>query len=497
MEFHRFAQYEVARFVELHEEIWQQIRSVTDANVQEEEFMILSTLASPFQPQIQAASQSVFNAVNGAVSRLLTGIDRFVAQPSVEPRVANLFYDLAQGTDASLLLTGYPARARAFVERLFDPDASADSQPLGRLERGEYVARHMALSAMLAPLLGGFLYSANPEGVRLEPDHLRTMIERYFSLLENDAARVGVYYPRHLLRVAFSDIDREALIAATSETRKSMMEAIGRRDGYFQPHQVDRSKYPSYFFNLFHWRSWFEESSALSWDSMTEILFAGLYGAMQRAALPATIQALISAELGRDKSERTKPLQIVEVGAGTGTFAQYVLETWQWLKRSTPLDYGFIEMSPTNRQLARRRLESYAGRVRLWDFEQTGAMAEKLPYSDASVDVIVAINLYHELPPHVRRQAAAEAGRVLKPGGRLVFYDSVQKGDGIDSLLRAFGESGHGKAHRTGTFHEPYIPGYALEDLDVLFKDAGFRRASPVDYAYMAKGMVFEKRPDR
>jgi len=455
--------------------------------------MILSTLASPFQPQIQAASESVFNAVNGAVSRLLTGIDRFVAQPSIEPRVANLFYDLALGTDASHLLTAYPTRARAFVTSFFNPDANADSQPLGRLERSEYVARHMALSAMLAPLLGGFLYSANPDGVRFEPDHLKTMVERYFSLLENDAARAGTLYPRHLLRVAFSDIERGALIAATSETRKRMMEAIGRRDGYLRPPQTESSNYPSYFFNLFHWRSWFEKSSALSWDSMTEILFAGLYGAMQRAALPATMQALISAELGRDASERSRPLQIVEVGAGTGTFAQYVLETWQWLKRSTPLEYGFVEMSPTNMELARRRLRTYSASVRLWDFEQTGVMAEKLPYPDTSVDVVVAINLYHELPPQVRRQAAAEAGRVLRPGGRLVFYDSVQKGDGIDSLLRAFGESGHGKQHRTGTFHEPYIPGYALEDLDALFGEVGLNRIGPVDYAYMAKGMVFEK----
>lgn len=456
--------------------------------------MILSALVSPYQPQLQAAAESTLNFVNGVVSRVLSGLDRFVAQPSVEPRVGHLFHDLAESTDPSRLFFSYPTQARAFVERLYRPDADVNGVPFNRLEKSEYIARHMALSAMLAPLLGGFLYSANPDGVRFEPEHLRTMVARYFELLERDAERAGVVYPRKLLKVAFADLDGESVLHATYETRKKMMEAIRSREAYVKDYPgLDPSKYPAYFFNLFHWRSWFEKNSALSWDSMTEILFAGLYGAMQRAALPATMTALIDAELKRPVAERPKPLQIVEVGAGTGTFAQYVLETQDWLGRPLNLEYGFVEMSPTNMELARRRLAPFGNRIRFWDYEQTGAMAEKLPYADASVDVIAAINLFHELPPQIRRQAAAEIGRVLKPGGKLVFYDSVQEGDGIESLLKAFGESGHGKEHRIGTFHEPYIPGYAAENLDELFTDSGLRRSGPVDYAYMAKGMTFVK----
>jgi len=39
--------------------------------------------------------------------------------------------------------------------------------------------------------------------------------------------------------------------------------------------------------------------------------------------------------------------------------------------------------------------------------------------------VVLCVYLFHELPPAVRRAAAAEMARVLKPGGLLVLTDSV------------------------------------------------------------------------
>ena len=37
--------------------------------------------------------------------------------------------------------------------------------------------------------------------------------------------------------------------------------------------------------------------------------------------------------------------------------------------------------------------------------------------------------MMHELPPKVRREMIGEAARVLKPGGRLVIVDSLQRRD--------------------------------------------------------------------
>ena len=96
-----------------------------------------------------------------------------------------------------------------------------------------------------------------------------------------------------------------------------------------------------------------------------------------------------------------------------------------------------------------------------------------------------AIFLYHELPPDVRRQVTAEIARILKPGGILVFLDSLQMGDkpGWDGLLEAF-------PHR---FHEPYYRGYAIDDLDAMFAAAGLA-AQSMSTPYLSKLIVRRKR---
>ena len=42
---------------------------------------------------------------------------------------------------------------------------------------------------------------------------------------------------------------------------------------------------------------------------------------------------------------------------------------------------------------------------------------------------VTCIYLFHELPPSVRREAAAEMARVVRPGGMVVLTDSAQFGD--------------------------------------------------------------------
>ena len=84
--------------------------------------------------------------------------------------------------------------------------------------------------------------------------------------------------------------------------------------------------------------------------------------------------------------------------------------------------------------------------------------------TDFPVPQVLSIYLFHELPPDVRRAAAKEMARVLKPGGMLILTDSVQLGDRLplDDGLGKFSD-----------FNEPYYQTYIAENLGKIFMDCG------------------------
>jgi ubiquinone/menaquinone biosynthesis C-methylase UbiE len=92
--------------------------------------------------------------------------------------------------------------------------------------------------------------------------------------------------------------------------------------------------------------------------------------------------------------------------------------------------------------------------------------------------------MFHELPPEVRRAVFREFARVLKPGGRLVLVDSIQRGDepDYDGLLELFPQS----------FHEPYYTSYIEEDFGAIGRDCGLTHIRDVN-AFVSKVMVFDK----
>lgn len=77
---------------------------------------------------------------------------------------------------------------------------------------------------------------------------------------------------------------------------------------------------------------------------------------------------------------------------------------------------------------------------------------------------VLSIYLFHELPPDVRRAAAKEMARVLKPGGLLILTDSMQLGDRL-SMDASMG--------RFGDFNEPYYRTFIAEDLGKMFMECG------------------------
>jgi ubiquinone/menaquinone biosynthesis C-methylase UbiE len=93
--------------------------------------------------------------------------------------------------------------------------------------------------------------------------------------------------------------------------------------------------------------------------------------------------------------------------------------------------------------------------------------------------------LFHELPPKVRRTTIRECARVLKPGGRLVIVDSLQRGDrpDYDGLLELFPQN----------YHEPFYSSYITEDFGALAEDCNLQAVRNVQ-AFVSKVMVFDKR---
>ncbi len=204
---------------------------------------------------------------------------------------------------------------------------------------------------------------------------------------------------------------------------------------------------PAYYAQDFHFQNggYLTEASARLYDVQVETLFMGAAAPMRRAALRPI------AEFMRGRDQRR--MSLVDVACGTGRFL-----------RQARLAYPALKL--TGIDLSRAYLDEACRHMRgLRAAELVSAPAEKMPLADASADIVTSVFLFHELPSDVRRQVAAEMARILKPGGLLVFLDSLQMGDRPqwDGILEAF----------PARFHEPYYRHYIGDDLEAMFVDCG------------------------
>lgn len=225
---------------------------------------------------------------------------------------------------------------------------------------------------------------------------------------------------------------------------------------------------PRYYRQNFHFQTdgWLSDDSARIYDFQVEVLFKGATAAMRRQAL------VPFAHLVRAQDQRR--LAYADIACGTGGLLAPALAAFPRLS-----GVG-VDLSTPYLAEARRRLPPRSARRARF----VAAPAEALPFADASLDVASTVYLFHELPPKVRRQVAAEFGRVLRPGGHLIFADSLQSGDTPenDGLLQLFPD----------LFHEPYYRSYLAEDLDALFAAAGLRRVG-LDTAFLTRIAVYER----
>jgi ubiquinone/menaquinone biosynthesis C-methylase UbiE len=226
---------------------------------------------------------------------------------------------------------------------------------------------------------------------------------------------------------------------------------------------VPPGRYPGYYLQDFHFQSdgYLSEASAERYDHQVEVLFGGAAAAMRRQALLPLGRALGGQRAGR----------LLDVGCGTGQFLEAVKQNYPRLAVTG------LDLSAPYLAVAGRRLASWS-RVELVE-----ADAEAMPFGTGEFDAVTCIYLFHELPPRARRAVVGEIRRVLKPGGVLIFVDSLQTGDepDYDAMLEWFPLA----------FHEPYYASYLREDLDRLWHP-GFARCETLP-AYLSKVVAYRR----
>lgn len=147
-------------------------------------------------------------------------------------------------------------------------------------------------------------------------------------------------------------------------------------------------------------------------------------GFYETYVLPAIMDVAL-AGLTRDRQTLVSQAsgRVLEIGMGNAANLPYYTSLTEQVIGLEPCE-GVVRKA--NRKL---RNWATAGTLQLHEknFELVVGNGESLQYADNTFDTVIASLVFCSIPNHVA--AAHEAFRVLKPGGRLLFFEHVQSPD--------------------------------------------------------------------
>ncbi|MBI1252461.1 MAG: methyltransferase domain-containing protein [Alphaproteobacteria bacterium] len=330
------------------------------------------------------------------------------------------------------------------------------------------VAWYMGHYVLARRLSGPFDRPGEPRFASRSPEGAPTRIRQaFFDVFAKDRANIEAgLYP------APNDVGVQQALSALRDSARFFQDLPKVDARRLQRRGVEvrdtnaAQRYPAYYLQNFHYQTggWLTRESAALYDTQVEVLFGGAADAMRRIALGELAAYL----RGRDQ----RRVRVLDAACGNGRFLSQILGAFP------KLNVTGLDLSPAYADEARARL-------RAWPQADIAVGAiEHAPFDDARFDAVTCVYLFHELPPKVRRQAAAEFARLLKPGGALVFADSLQRGDAPD-LDRMLDYFPHG-------FHEPFYASYQDEDFPALFAEAGLQLET-TNLAFLTKVMRFRR----
>jgi SAM-dependent methyltransferase len=184
--------------------------------------------------------------------------------------------------------------------------------------------------------------------------------------------------------------------------------------------------------------------------------------------------------------------QVLDIGCGVGRVAMPLAEFL-----SPVGGYVGFDISPGPVKGCRRRFAKLRPDFRFeWldvrngDYNASGAIAEtevRFPCEDASIDLAFATSVFSHVRIETIRRYLAEAERVLKPGGRIVFTAYALTPERRDVIRQGWSRqpfvAWEGSAEGSAMVVDPRSPERAIAHdaaaLDAAIASAGLRRDAP------------------